>query len=97
MRETHVTLPELGLVAGTRVALGAGLGLLLADRLTEDQRRAVGWTLLLIGALSSIPLAFDILGKLGPSAPAGRPQSMEDGSRTESGERRIPESAFART
>jgi hypothetical protein len=63
MKETRVTLPELSLIGGTRVALGAGLGLLLADRLTADQRRAVGWTLLLIGVLSTIPLAIEILAK----------------------------------
>ncbi len=62
MRETRVTLPELGLIAMTRVALGAGLGLLLANRLPEDQRKAVGWTLLLMGALSTVPLAFEVLG-----------------------------------
>jgi hypothetical protein len=44
------------------VVLGAGIGLLLADRLSEDQRRAVGWTLLLIGALTTVPLAFEVLG-----------------------------------
>jgi hypothetical protein len=62
MRETRITLPELALIAGTRAALGAGLGLLLADRLAEDQRKAVGWTLLTIGALSTIPLALEVLG-----------------------------------
>jgi hypothetical protein len=62
MRETRVTLPELALIAGTRAALGAGLGLLLADRLPQDQRRAVGWTLLLFGAASTVPLAFEVLG-----------------------------------
>jgi len=43
--------------------LGAGLGLLLADRLPEDRRKAVGWTLLLVGAVTTVPLAFDVLGK----------------------------------
>ena len=62
MRETRVTLPELALIAMTRVALGAGLGLLLANRLPEDQRKAVGWTLLLMGAISTVPLAFEVLG-----------------------------------
>src|SRR5437773_10438756 len=62
MRETRITLPELVLVAGTRAALGAGLGLLLANRLSEDQRRAVGWTLFLFGALGAVPLAVEILG-----------------------------------
>ena len=70
MRETRISLPELALVAGTRAALGAGLGLLLGDRLSPEQRRAVGWTLFLIGALSTIPLAFEILGGRRLSAPA---------------------------
>jgi hypothetical protein len=63
MRETHITLPELALIAGTRAALGAGLGLLLADRLPDDQRRAVGWTLLLLGVVTTAPLALEVLGK----------------------------------
>lgn len=62
MRETRISIPELGLVAGTRAMLGAGLGLLLADRLTDEQRRAIGWTLLLVGVLSTIPLGFEVLG-----------------------------------
>jgi hypothetical protein len=49
MRQTRVTLPELGLIGGTRAALGAGIGLLLADHLTGEQRKAVGWTLFLVG------------------------------------------------
>jgi hypothetical protein len=62
MSETRITIPELALVGGTRVALGAGLGLLLGARLSDDQRRAVGWTLFLIGALTTVPLAFEIFG-----------------------------------
>ena len=64
MREAQLTLPELALIAGTRAALGAGLGLLLADRLPEGQRKAVGWTLLLIGVVTTVPLAFEVLGKV---------------------------------
>lgn len=63
MKEKQVTVPELALIAGTRVALGVGLGLLLADRLTDDQRRAVGWALFAIGALTTIPLAAEVLGR----------------------------------
>ncbi len=62
MREARLTLPELGLVAGTRAAAGVGIGLLLADRLSPEQRKAVGWTLLLVGALTTIPLALEIFG-----------------------------------
>jgi hypothetical protein len=63
MRKVEITLPELILVAGTRATVGAGLGLLLANRLSEDQRRTVGWTLFLLGALSTIPLAFEVFGR----------------------------------
>ena len=63
LKERKVTLPELALIAGTRVALGVGLGLLLTDKLSADQRKAVGWTLLLFGATTTIPLAIEVLGK----------------------------------
>jgi hypothetical protein len=62
MRATRITLPELALVAGTRVVLGAGIGLLLADLLSKDQRKGAGWGLFLVGALSTIPLALEVIG-----------------------------------
>jgi hypothetical protein len=83
MRETSITLPELALIAGTRAALGAGLGLLLADRLPEGQRRAVGWTLLMVGVATTIPLAFDVFakGRLSEPEPSGEavPAGMYQG------------------
>ncbi len=63
MREAKLTLPEISLIAGTRVALGVGAGLLLADRLTHEKRRAVGWTLLLVGIATTFPLALNVLCK----------------------------------
>jgi hypothetical protein len=69
MQERRVSLPELGMIGGTRALLGAGLGLLLADRLSDDQRRAVGWTLFLVGLLSTVPLALEVLAKPGESLP----------------------------
>jgi hypothetical protein len=63
MRETQLPLPELGLIAGTRAALGFGLGLLLADRFSDDQRKAVGWSLVLVGILTTFPLAFEVFGR----------------------------------
>ena len=44
------------------MALGVGFGLLLASRLTPEQCRAAGWALVTIGALSTIPLAAEVLG-----------------------------------
>ena len=63
MKEIKLPAPELGLIAATRGMLGAGIGLLLAGRVEEKHRTKVGWTLFLIGAVSTIPLVFDILTK----------------------------------
>jgi hypothetical protein len=63
VKEHPLTVPEIMLIGGTRVALGAGLALLLSDRLDRGQRRAVGLTLFLVGAVTTIPLALNVLGK----------------------------------
>jgi hypothetical protein len=63
MTRTELTFPELGLLAGTRGMLGAGLGLLLGHKLNPDQRKAVGWTLAAIGVLSTIPLAYIVFSR----------------------------------
>jgi hypothetical protein len=63
MITTELRLPELGLIAGTRGMLGAGIGLLLADKLSNQQRKGVGWTLVAIGALTTIPLAMIVFGR----------------------------------
>lgn len=63
MKTRQVTLPLIGLVAGTRVLIGVGLGLLLAGLLPPQRRRAIGWTLLTVGGLSTVPLAAAILSR----------------------------------
>ncbi len=63
MKTAELTLPEIALIAGTRGMLGAGLALLLGDFLNAEQRKAVGWALFLIGAISTIPLAIEIFSK----------------------------------
>ena len=57
-----LTIAELILIAGTRVALGVGIGLLLASRLSNDQRKAAGLSLALLGGLTTIPLAMAVIG-----------------------------------
>ncbi len=64
MKQVTLTAPELGLVVGTRAALGAGLGLLLGERLSSEQRRAVGWTLLAVGIATTVPLLAQVFGRL---------------------------------
>jgi hypothetical protein len=83
MIQRTLTLPELGLIAGTRVALGAGIGLLLADRLNDDQRRAAGWALLAAGALSTVPLAANVLLRRKSAAAPGQRQFRSDRPRQE--------------
>jgi len=62
--KTHpVTLPEMALVAMTRGMAGTGIGLLLSDRVPSQARRAVGWTLLAVGAATTIPILLSFLGK----------------------------------
>jgi len=63
MKKIELTLPELALIGGTRGALGAGIALLLGNRLKAEQRKSIGWTLFLIGAVTTIPLALDVLSK----------------------------------
>ncbi|MES2219905.1 MAG: hypothetical protein V4587_02940 [Acidobacteriota bacterium] len=63
MMERKFTLAEILLLAGTRVALGVGIGLLLSTRLDERQRKSAGWALVFVGAITTIPLAMEVLGK----------------------------------
>ena len=66
MKTFHVSVPELGFVAATRAIAGAGVGLLLADCFrTADTRRAIGWTLLAVGALTTVPIAMTVFGRRG--------------------------------
>ncbi|MGE5765007.1 MAG: hypothetical protein ACM3ZF_14365 [Mycobacterium leprae] len=67
MRRASLTVPEIRLIAATRVALGAGLGLLLSDRLNGEQRRAVGWTLLAVGIVTTVPLVADVIERGRPA------------------------------
>ena len=39
------------------------MGLLLADRLSKEQRKNIGWTLVAVGVLTTIPLAAMLLGR----------------------------------
>ena len=63
MKTVTLTFPELFLLVGTRAMLGAGIALLLARRLSDAQRETAGTILTAIGALTTVPLAFEVLGK----------------------------------
>jgi len=63
MKEISLTMPQISLLAGTRAALGFGMALLVADRLSDRQRRAAGWALFMVGAASTVPLLRMVLEK----------------------------------
>jgi len=56
MRNVLLNLPTFGLAVATRAALGAGVGLMLADRIQPQRRRAIGAGLIALGAVTTIPV-----------------------------------------
>jgi hypothetical protein len=69
MNERNITLPELILWTGTRVALGAGIGMLISRRLSKDAMKAAGVALTVVAGFTTIPLAISILGNKKLSGP----------------------------
>jgi len=63
MIEKNISLPELILWTGTRVALGAGIGMLISRRLSKDAMKAAGLALTVVGGFTTVPLAISIMGK----------------------------------
>ena len=59
----EISIPELMFVAATRGAIGVGLGLLLSNALSREQRKAIGLPLFIFGALTTIPSALRIFRK----------------------------------
>lgn len=55
MNKLLLNLPTFGFVVGTRAMLGVGIGLLLSDRVPPERRRHLAWTLISIGAATTIP------------------------------------------
>lgn len=57
MNNVVLNFPTFGFVVATRAMLGVGIGLLLAEKLPADKRRAVAIALIGIGAATTIPAA----------------------------------------
>jgi len=63
MKRTSLSMPELALIAGTRAALGAGAALIFGNRLAREQKKAIGWTLFLVGAATTVPLLAIVISR----------------------------------
>lgn len=63
MRRVVLSVPQAAFIAGTRGALGFGAGLLLSRKIAESRRRALGWSLLTIGLVTTIPAARWLFGR----------------------------------
>jgi uncharacterized membrane protein YfcA len=74
MQRTPLSIPEIAIIGGTRAMLGAGVGMLVADHLNSDQRRAIGWTLAAVGALTTIPIVAQLVKSRQDEAQAEHPE-----------------------
>jgi hypothetical protein len=75
MKEVTLRAPDLMLLVGTRVALGIGVGLLVATRLEERARKSAGVALLLVGALTTLPILLNV--RAGAARAAGSERAGE--------------------
>jgi hypothetical protein len=69
MIERNITLPEMILWTGTRIALGVGVGMLVSRGLSKDAMKAAGLALAVVGGFTTVPLAISIVGKKNISRP----------------------------
>ena len=61
MKNVFLNLPTFGFIVTTRAALGVGIGLLVAERLSAERRRAIGATLVAVGAATTVPAVFSVV------------------------------------
>ena len=61
MKKLILNLPTFGFIVATRAMIGAGVGLLVSERLPRDRRRMIGAALFAIGAASTVPAIFEVL------------------------------------
>ena len=62
MKTHNLTFPKLMFVVATRAALGAGVALLVSNRLSKRQRKTAGGVLVATGAITTIPAAIAVFG-----------------------------------
>jgi hypothetical protein len=53
-------MKEFEAIVATRFFFGIGVALLLGRLLSDRQRRWIGWTLAIVGAISTPPFMYDV-------------------------------------
>ncbi|MGA9391668.1 MAG: hypothetical protein WBV69_14610 [Candidatus Sulfotelmatobacter sp.] len=61
MTNGDFTIPEIGVFAATRVALGVGIGLLISRGLSKGEAKAAGLALTVAGGLTTIPFIIGVI------------------------------------
>ena len=69
MKRFNLPAPAFFFVVFTRALLGAGVGILVSDKLPRKRRKTVGAALLGVGALTTIPALWTLFG------PGSKPSS----------------------
>jgi hypothetical protein len=72
-------IPVQSLVTITQTAVSCGIGLLLASKLRRNAQRNTAVAMLSVGALSTLPLVFEVLSRrwLGPTTERGMRRTLE--------------------
>jgi hypothetical protein len=63
MEQITLKRADVGFIAVTRVVLGVGVGLLIAGGLGREARKTLGFALLGVGAVTTVPILMKVLGK----------------------------------
>jgi len=68
MKKLSLRVPMFAFIVATRAAMAFGAGLLLSDKIPPDRRRAIGLSLIALGAATTIPAIKAIRGNLSREA-----------------------------
>ncbi|MFZ0733452.1 MAG: hypothetical protein WAM79_14080 [Candidatus Sulfotelmatobacter sp.] len=69
MNERRLPIPELVLFGATRIALGMGIGFLVSRAMNNDERKAAGIALTVVGGATTIPLVIGMVRRIKSSEP----------------------------
>jgi hypothetical protein len=64
MKELTLRMPMFGFIVSTRAAMAFGVGLLVAPRIPEPRRKAIGMALVALGAITTVPAIRTVAGQL---------------------------------